>query len=308
MGLVRFVLRIIARISLRLLLPVLFLGIGWYGGAKYGAPDLLMRAADGVVARGQAVLAPILGRGAEVAGELAAEGVERGGELAAEAAQQGGEYVVGTVEQMLEDLAEQPEDEEPAQGTEPGDGSEPQAPSAPASTPLAASDGAIILCPRMSVSNAPRANSDRVVRPAGATVTHKGVELLLMPATRSCLSSGYGNRNGRLHKGVDYFTRSGDGDALAASDGVIIQAVTRRDYGNMIVIDHGNNVYTLYAHLARFGSGVREGASVRQGQVLGPIGNTGASSIIHLHWEVLSGEWNDAAGPFGLDPINPFAL
>lgn len=159
----------------------------------------------------------------------------------------------------------------------------------------------------MTVTNRPRSNSDRVVKRAGATVRYKGVELLLMPATKSCLSSGYGNRNGRLHKGVDYHTQE-NGNALAAGDGVIIQRVTRRDYGNMIVIDHGNDVYTLYAHLARFGSGVREGASVSQGQVLGPIGTTGASSVIHLHWEVLSGEWNDAAGPFGLNPVNPFSL
>ena len=160
----------------------------------------------------------------------------------------------------------------------------------------------------MSVSNAPRADSNGVVRRAGATITFKGVNLLLMPATQSCLSSGYGNRNGKLHKGVDYHPRSGKGDVLAAGDGVIIQATTRDDYGTMIVIDHGNDVYTLYAHLAGFGSGMREGVSVRQGQVIAPIGNTGYSNIIHLHWEVLSGKWNDAAGPFGLNPINPFAL
>lgn len=309
MGLIKLLFRIIARLCLRLFLPVIFLGVGWYGGAKYGAPDLLIRAADGVIARGQAVLAPILGRGAEVAGELAAEGVERGGELAAEAAQQGGEYVVGTVEQMLEDLAEQPEEnEENEEADAPGAG-ESDAPAAPApSTPVASNEGAIVLCPRMTISNAPRANSARVVKPAGAAVTYKGVELLLMPATGSCLSSGYGNRNGKLHKGIDYFPLGGDGDVLAAADGVIVQTVTRSDYGNMLVVDHGNGVYTLYAHLARFGSGVREGASVRQGQALGPIGNTGSSSVVHLHWEVLSGQWTDATGPFGLNPINPFAL
>ena len=309
MGFIGFVFRIIARIFLRLLLPALFLGIGWYAGAKYGAPDLLIRAVDGVIARGQTALAPILGRGAEVAGDLATEGVERGGELAAEAAQQGGEYVVGTVEQALEELAEGPdetEDQAPEDAAEPGQ--EPALASRSDSAPTATNTRDITLCPGMDVSNAPRADSNGVVRRAGATITFKGVNLLLMPATQSCLSSGYGNRNGRLHKGVDYHPRSGKGDVLAAGDGVIIQATTRDDYGKMIVIDHGNDVYTLYAHLAGFGSGMREGASVRQGQVIAPIGNTGYSNIIHLHWEILSGEWNDAAGPFGLDPINPFAL
>lgn len=311
MGLIKLVFRVIFRLGLKLLLPVFLLGVGWYGGAKYGAPDLLIRAADGVVARGQLVLEPILGKSAEVAGDVVSEGVERGGELAADAVEQGGDYVVGTVELMLEDLAEEPaapqegeEADTPAQSQT----SETEAPKpAAASTSVVSADGDIVLCPKMNVTNAPRSNSDRMVKRAGANVSYKGVNLLLMPATKSCLSSGYGNRNGRLHKGIDYHTQQ-SGDVLAAGDGVIVQAVSRKDYGNMIVIDHGNNVYTLYGHLARFGSGVRKGASVSQGQVLGPIGTTGSSSVIHLHWEVLSGEWNDAAGPFGLNPVNPFAL
>ena len=77
---------------------------------------------------------------------------------------------------------------------------------------------------------------------------------------------------------------------------------------NVIVIDHGAGVYTRYSHLARFGRGVREGANVRQGQVLGPIGKTGASSIVHLHYEVLIGDYNTAAKSFGLEAKDPFKL
>ena len=327
-GMIGFFFRVVFRMLRRLVVPALFLAAGWYGGAKLGAPDLVLRAADGLVARAETMLAPLFGRSATVAGDLAAEGVERGGALA----QQGGEYVVGTVEQMLKDLAE------PAQEDAPGDGPAGSAPSddgthaenaPPSRTADRAADRAadqdadrdalgrdIVLCPGMSVSNAPRARNwgggggggEKAVARAGASVSYKGVDLLLMPATGSCLSSGYGTRNGRLHKGVDYYPRGGGGEALAAADGVIIKAVARSDYGNMLVLDHGDGVYTLYAHLARFGSAAREGASVRQGEALGPIGSTGASSVVHLHWEVLSGEWSDAAGPFGLNPINPFAL
>ena len=302
-----FVFRTIGRILARLIIPAIFLAVGWYGGAKYGAPDIVIRGVDGIAARTGVALAPIVDRG----GEIAAEGVERGGELAADAVEQGGEYVVGTVEQMLEDLAEGPQQAEPGQ-PEDRAGETQQARPEPrdagaAPSSIAAADGDIVLCPRMSVSNAPRANADRVVRKAGATVRYKGVELLLMPATKSCLSSGYGNRNGRLHKGVDYYTKE-NGAALAAGDGVIVEAVSRSDYGNMVVIDHGNGVFTRYAHLARFGSGVREGASVRQGQTLGPIGTSGATSVKHLHWELLTGDYDTRAGSFGLDPVDPFSV
>ena len=274
-------------------MPAVFLAIGWYGGAKYGAPDIVIRAVDGVAAQIGIALAPI---------------VDRGGEIAADGVEQGGEYVAGTVEQMLEVLAEETAGPARREGeTEETEQAVPEPRQTGAAPSSAAAEGDIVLCPRMSVSNAPRASADGVVREAGASVRYKGVELLLMPATKSCLSSGYGSRNGRLHKGVDYYTQE-DGAALAAGDGVIVEALSRSDYGNMVVIDHGNEVFTRYAHLARFGSDVREGASVRQGQPLGPIGATGATSVRHLHWEVLTGDYNTRAGSFGLEAVNPFSL
>lgn len=296
--------RIIRSLLLHLIVPGIFLAGGWYGGAKYGAPDLLIRAVDGVVARGKIILSPLI-----------ADGVDRSGELAASAVEQGSEYVVGTVEQVLEDLAEEPEEttdeagEESAEGEEgsAGDASASESAGGAVSGATVSNEGDIVIC-QMRISNAPRGG-----QPAGSigradeTTTYKGVNLLLMPATKACLSSGYGSRGGRTHRGVDYYSDQG-GDVLAAGDGVIVEAVSRSDYGNMIVIDHGNGVYTRYAHLARFGSGVREGASVSQGQVLGPIGKSGASSIVHLHYEVLTGDFNTQAKSFGLESKDPYRL
>lgn len=306
-------------------MPVLILAAGWYGGAKYGAPDLVINAVDGVVARGGAVIAPLLGRA-----------VEEGSEIAADVVEEGGEIVADKVEGVLEDLAEPPA---PADDAADGDASDettddnadadesveatvspdgpvipedaaaappPDATTTAASTPVVANEGDIILCD-ISISNAPSVGADGIVRKAGATVTKNGVKLLLKPATKSCFSSGYGNRNGKLHKGIDYFSDTG-GDVLAAGGGVIKERVTRSDFGNMIVIDHGAGVFTRYAHLASFGSGVTQGATVSTGQVLGPIGNTGASSIVHLHYEILTGEWASQAGSFGLAAVDPFSL
>lgn len=326
--------------------PGLFLAGGWYTGAKYGAPELLIRAIDGAAIRLYDITAPLLSRGAE-----------RGGEVVRDAAQQGGEYVAGTVEQMLEELAEPrtiPEEPEPAeaqsepevaepevaeieetqpaeQASTPADGGddqklasagpvEPAPKSAPTpvpekSTPVPApvrepsysADGELALCGGMTVRNAPRTGADGVIGPSDKIARLDGISLLLMPATNACLSSGYGSRGGKLHRGVDYYSKTG-GNVLAGGSGVIVEAVTRSDYGNMVVIDHGNGVYTRYAHLARFASGVRDGTSVSAGTVLGPIGNSGATGIVHLHYEVLTGDIETKARSFGLTTVDPFSL
>ncbi len=327
------ILAILGTVSKRGWMPVLILAAGWYGGAKYGAPDLVIRAVDGTIARAESVISPLLGRT-----------VEQGGEIVADAVEDGGDYVAGTVEDVLEDLAEPPVEDgaeadaapaedaasEEAAPEEDGaveaaaetpdasenDGAAPEAPesdvvepeaAAPAATThIVVSEGDITMC-NTGISNAPSVGADGIVRKAGATVTKNGVSLLLKPATKSCLSSGYGTRNGKLHKGIDYFSDTG-GDVLAAGDGVIRERVTRSDFGNMIVVDHGAGVFTRYAHLASFGSGVSDGATVSKGQLLGPIGNTGASPIVHLHYEILTGELVGAAGSFGLDAVDPFSL
>lgn len=182
------------------------------------------------------------------------------------------------------------------------------APSAPAPTarPSPASASGVMLCPKMSISNSPPVD-DRGYVVGGPDVALNGVLLMIAPATNVCLSSGYGPRGDKTHRGVDYHTRT-SGDVLAAGDGTILEATTRADFGAMIVIDHGAGVYTRYAHLASFSAPARQGARIRRGEILGPIGASGATSVRHLHYEILSGKYVSGVGSFGLSTHNPFGL
>jgi len=148
-------------------------------------------------------------------------------------------------------------------------------------------------------------DADRNVINTNVTVAVNDVSVLVKPATKSCLSSGFGPRGSRFHKGVDYYSATG-GEVLAAADGVIVEAEYREDYGYMLLIDHGLGVFTRYAHLAGFAGGIYEGAAVETGQVLGPIGSTGRSEAPHLHYEILVGNINNPRGSFGLQPVDPF--
>ena len=56
-------------------------------------------------------------------------------------------------------------------------------------------------------------------------------------------------------------------------------------YGNTVIIQHGQRYRTLYAHMQGFAKGIRNGANVKQGQIIGYIGNTGSSTGPHLHYE-----------------------
>ena len=127
----------------------------------------------------------------------------------------------------------------------------------------------------------------------------------------SSLSSGFGwpkpaSRSARRHKGLDFHQRPA-GPIYAAGDGKIIEAHYRKDYGYMVVMSHGSSVYTRYAHLARFAKTTRVGQWVRAGTILGKMGSTGNTRAVHLHYEVLVGNYHTPKKSFGLKPQNPFA-
>lgn len=88
----------------------------------------------------------------------------------------------------------------------------------------------------------------------------------------------------RAHQGVDYAAPRGT-PIRAAGDGKVILAGRKGGYGNTVILRHGNNYQTLYAHMNGFAKGVRNGAQVKQGQVIGYIGTTGLSTGPHLHYE-----------------------
>jgi murein DD-endopeptidase MepM/ murein hydrolase activator NlpD len=87
----------------------------------------------------------------------------------------------------------------------------------------------------------------------------------------------------RAHRGVDYAARSGT-PIRAAGDGKISLRGANGGYGNTVVLQHGGNITTLYAHLSRFAE-PKLGARVRQGQIIGYVGQSGLATGPHLHYE-----------------------
>lgn len=88
----------------------------------------------------------------------------------------------------------------------------------------------------------------------------------------------------RAHRGVDYAARSGE-PVMAAGDGKVIFRGRKGGYGNTIILQHGGNITTLYAHLSKFAAKARNGRRVKQGQVIGYVGKTGLATAPHLHYE-----------------------
>ena len=88
----------------------------------------------------------------------------------------------------------------------------------------------------------------------------------------------------RAHRGTDYAASRGT-PIKAAGDGKVIHAARKGGYGKTVIIQHGQAITTLYAHMSKYARGVRKGARVKQGQVIGYIGSTGLASGPHLHYE-----------------------
>ena len=87
-----------------------------------------------------------------------------------------------------------------------------------------------------------------------------------------------------LHTGLDFQADSGT-SILAAAGGVVVVQEYHPAYGNMVEIDHGNELVTRYAHASRVL--VKKGDLVRRGQMIANVGSTGRSTGAHLHFEVL---------------------
>lgn len=87
-----------------------------------------------------------------------------------------------------------------------------------------------------------------------------------------------------FHRGIDIATRHGR-VIQAPADGVVEEVAYEQDMGQMVKIDHGYGVATIYAHLSK--ATVRPGATIRRGDKIGYVGNTGRSTGAHLHYAVL---------------------
>ena len=107
------------------------------------------------------------------------------------------------------------------------------------------------------------------------------------------ITSGFSNRRYhpvlkqyRAHRGTDYGAPHGT-SVKATASGTVTRAGTWGNYGRMVAIRHTHGIETRYAHLSSIAAGIRAGARVDQGQVIGRVGSTGLATGPHLHYEFL---------------------
>jgi len=115
--------------------------------------------------------------------------------------------------------------------------------------------------------------------------------LMQTPIDGARISSSFGPRKhpvlgyNRLHPGTDFAAGTGT-PIFAAGNGVVERASRFGSYGHYVRIRHTNNFKTAYAHLSKYGRGIKQGRRVTQGQIIGYVGATGRVTGPHLHYEV----------------------
>ena len=116
--------------------------------------------------------------------------------------------------------------------------------------------------------------------------------LMKTPINGARLSSPFGMRKhpidgfNKMHRGTDFAAPMGT-PIMASGNGVIKKAGWCGGGGNCVVIKHNSTYQTVYAHMSKFASGIRNGVRVKQGQTIGYVGSTGKSTGPHLHYEVI---------------------
>lgn len=134
--------------------------------------------------------------------------------------------------------------------------------------------------------------SENVIESSESKVVIKGTKdpinsnlaFLSNPTRGGAITSAFGERWGRMHKGIDIAGNIGD-PVMAAFDGVVKSIFYERDgYGNVVILEHENGIETRYAHMSKFEA--KEGDIVKKGDIIGRVGNTGRSTGPHLHFEL----------------------
>ena len=116
--------------------------------------------------------------------------------------------------------------------------------------------------------------------------------LMKTPINGARLSSSYGKRKHpilgytKMHTGTDFAAPMGT-PIMASGDGKVTKAGWCGGGGNCVKIRHNSTYQTVYAHMSKFGRGIKKGARVKQGQIIGYVGSTGLSTGPHLHYEVI---------------------
>ena len=116
--------------------------------------------------------------------------------------------------------------------------------------------------------------------------------LMKTPINGARLSSPFGMRKHpidgftKMHKGTDFAAPMGT-PIMASGDGVVTRARWCGGGGNCVKIKHNSSYSTVYAHMSKFATSIKEGVRVKQGQIIGYVGSTGKSTGPHLHYEVI---------------------
>ena len=115
--------------------------------------------------------------------------------------------------------------------------------------------------------------------------------IMRTPINGARLSSRFGLRKhpilgfSKMHRGVDFAAKRGT-PIMSAGDGKVSFAGRNGSYGKFIEIRHLNGFSTRYGHLQKFAKNLKKGKNVKQGEIIGYVGNTGRSTGPHLHYEV----------------------
>lgn len=138
-------------------------------------------------------------------------------------------------------------------------------------------------------------------------------QFLKAPLQYKYISSGFSY--GRLnpvtrkvapHRGIDYAAPAGT-PAVSVGDGTVIQAGWNGPYGISVLVRHNDTYQSRYGHFSRLAKGIKVGAKVRQGQIVGYVGSTGEATGPHLHYEIH--KFGALVNPFKVevppgDPVN----
>jgi murein DD-endopeptidase MepM/ murein hydrolase activator NlpD len=122
----------------------------------------------------------------------------------------------------------------------------------------------------------------------------KSIQKALMktPINGARLSSSFGMRKhpidgfNKMHQGTDFAAAKGT-PIMASGNGIIIKAGWCGGGGNCVKIKHNTSYTTIYAHMSKFASGIKNRVRIKQGQIIGFVGSTGKSTGPHLHYEVI---------------------
>lgn len=133
--------------------------------------------------------------------------------------------------------------------------------------------------------------NEKVIKESKPSIIYKGsknpindgIAFLEHPTRGGSVTSNFGQRWGRNHNGLDIARNTGD-PVYSAFDGIVKECQYESGYGNKILIQHENNIQTIYGHLSAFK--VKVGDEVKKGDIIGKVGSTGRSTGPHLHFEV----------------------